>query len=394
MSVGVSSVHLVTTLARPVAAESKHWLIGQRVQATVLRSLAPRTAMVAIEGQLLEAHSSIALRPGQRLTLRVEAGGPLPVLKLLGTGDSDSAAEIHARALRLALPRQGLMTPLLEHVRLLGGSKQAMEALPPALSKRIAELQQAVTSFPGLLSANGLRASIVNSGLLLEAKLAKEMPGLKGGKDTHHHDFKAGILRLLAELERFFETTKDTSQEGRQVPRAPAEPAGVHTDAPSPTPSWLRMMRQLGGRAEGALYRIVVGQLRLVLAEPHAEPVWHLELPFFDGQKAGVVVLELDRRRKTRGNVSSDIWSVVLDFELRELGLLQARVRLCGKQLTACLWASRAATAALLNQHLGALRNGLAKTGLTVGTVDCLHGTLDKRADASNARHPLVELEA
>lgn len=394
MKVGQLPSDLLTHSAARSATGPRDWFIGQRLQATVLHSHAPRTATLAVEGQLLEAHSSVALRPGQRLTLSVEAGGPLPLLKLIGSMDFDPVAEVHARALRLALPRQGPITPLLEQVVLLGAGKHIIGALPPTVSRRILELQQAVPDYRGLLYASGLRAAIVNSGLLLEAKLAKDMQVPRGGTDAHQPDFKAGLLRLLAELDQFLKTAKDTPQEGRRLPREPAQPAGVHAQAESQPPSVWRLMRDMRGQAEGALYRIVTAQLRSVCTEAQAWPVWHLELPFFDAQQGGgVVVLELERRRKTRGN-RREVWSVALDCELAELGSLQARLSLCGKQLTARLWASRAATVDLLNQHLGELRDELAQAGLTVGAVDCVHGTAGKKADNANASYPLVELQA
>ena len=189
--------------------------------ATVVQTLGDQVLMV-VENMLVQAQSRLPLQQGQLLFVEVmqQAQGERPVLRLVQQGPQQPLAELF----RHSLPYQQPMEQVLQ------GLAQQGAALPEAVRGLVEQLA-AGTSPQQLMQAQGLRRALENSGVFLEARLAKGEGGLEA-------DVKAMLLRLQAMLQDLTahratatHTITSIEQEGSAVTKPPPGSIGEPEDA-------------------------------------------------------------------------------------------------------------------------------------------------------------------
>ena len=195
--------------AAPAGVKSPAWTTGQLLQATVGRSEAGRVLLQIGHRQVM-AETSLPLQPGQRIDLRVQETGRLPVLRILSALTEDDPA---AAAVRQLLPRQAPLAPLLGTLAAL--ARQSHPALPAAVDAAVRGLGAGLPDTRQVSTAAGLKAALRNSGLFLEPRLLADP-----GRPPPAADFKAGLLRLLQAL--------------RASPPAATRPAAAPAGAAAP----------------------------------------------------------------------------------------------------------------------------------------------------------------
>jgi len=209
------------------------WRPGQLLQATVTESATGRV-LLAIGHRQLSAETSLPLHKGQQLTLQVQSLGQQPVLRIIPAATDSTLAA----TMRLLLPRQGAMTPLLSSLSQLAAAPRAPV---PVLVKELARVM--VRQLPTVATAStaqGLKRALQESGVFLERHLFTP-PAAAGAGSPAAADFKANLLRLLQLLrnwpaDRQPVTTHRPPAAG--PPPAASAPAGVAT--PSATPDQLQ----------------------------------------------------------------------------------------------------------------------------------------------------------
>ena len=115
------------------------------------------------------------LELGQTLKLEVAKVGAVPELKIINEQPNmqpDKAVVL--QSLREFLPKQQNLTDLAVSLRQLVETASANK--PDAINKAISEVLAAMPSKDNLVSAEGVKQSISNSGVFLEAKLAEQLP--------------------------------------------------------------------------------------------------------------------------------------------------------------------------------------------------------------------------
>ncbi len=396
-----------STLQEANPAALKSWQVGQILSATVAGVAGNGAVTLRINNLLLNAQTSLPLQTGQTLKLEVARGGEQPLLKIALPA---SPQDVQAQALRQALPRQLPLAPLLAN---LGAVAARLQNAPDPAGKELAQLARQVIN--GLASKGdvsqgaGLKQAVLNSGVFLEAKLAA---ALNGGPPLPPGDLKAGLLRLLAALERQSgggatgeRTATDTSATAREAGRAaptttpppPLRGALPQTQASVNVPraetalttTTTDMLRQ----TEGALARLQLSQLASLPSEQQPQRLWSLELPVLHDQRTDLFQLRIEEEAAGAQQNSVTPWSVMLAFDLPSLGPVHARILVNGPQVSATLWAERPSTAALFNDQLDELRSGLQRAGMLVGRVACTEGTPIK-PPASPGGTPLVDTRA
>lgn len=390
----------------------------------LLDAAASRTASVGLrEGQILRAlvvQGTPAGRGGGqalleigRLTVPVRAQLPIPTgltlklevarllpnlsLRILSSEpQSPREAAVQRAALTLLPQQRGLAT-------LTAGLQQASRPaspLPAPVQVAAREVLRALPDRSAVTDPAGLRRAIQESGLFLEAQLARA--AATGQAPTS--DLKTLLLRLLTQLPAASGTTPEgaalaarpTLSPGQEPP--PPRPGGGPVPQP-PTEDWtlpanareaLDALRQL---VEGALARLCLHQLAAQAQTPETEGrSWLLELPVRQGEdRSDVVHLQIEQERRRQGEEEGR-WSVNLGLHLPGLGALQARVSLQGAVVATTFWAERAETAAALSTALPELETALKARDLRVASLSV--GVRPPDTPGPSAPGPLLDLRA
>ncbi len=251
--------------------------------ATVLR-LVDQGAVLAVGRQQILARTNAPLQAGQNLKLEVvQPRSEPPQLRILSEGSAQNHAE---QALRILLPRQSSLTPLLANLALLGratpapantqggsppatatattgnpptlpatgaasGSTQAGALNPGAVNAASAlprpiteQLQQWLRLLPNVAQASrpeGLKQALLDSGVFLEARLLTAASGTTPSQAAAQllgQDLRAGLLRLAAALQQLRPAPPPPgAPPGAPAQAAAASAAGDQTSGVQPAPA-------------------------------------------------------------------------------------------------------------------------------------------------------------
>lgn len=380
-------------------AASPQWQAGQVLDARVIDAQRDGTLLLQLEGQgkPVQARSPLPLAVGQQVKLEVALEADRVVLRLLDKPAEQPALQ---QAWRTALPHQLPLATVLQHIARLmqlpsvpgsGTTATANAAAPPPLPPtttapplpvslpelRAGEItsrpQPASTASPAtpaaatptadklqslalellnrlpepqrLGTAEGLRQAVLNSGLFLEARLAR------GDTTALQEDFRAGLLRLLHAVKEQAAAPAAATARGGNLPALMLSAA---------------MLGELSQQIEGALARVKVQQLHTLGAQTGADPAWLLELPLRSGTEQDILRLRIQREGNQRDGSGAPGWSVRLHFDSAQHGAVDSVVTLLGGKVGVSFWAEQPQTAERLQLRLEELRGQLHTAGLEV----------------------------
>ncbi len=352
------------------------WRVGQVLNATVIETAAQGAITLRINNTLIQAQSQLPVSPGQQLSLQVANTGQQTVLKVI---EPAAPTDPLTQALRVALPRQAALPPLLANLAWLSAPSGTAQAstLSPAVTQLASQLFNNLASAASATTAQGLKDALYNSGLFLENKLAHQVP--RQDQQGLKNDFKAGLLRLLEGLHAESvrgqnspgqpSATQPPSLRGSPLQAQPAVPASLPVQSPSGA------VAELTQQTEGALARLQLNQLTSLPAAEHPAPLWTLELPLRHNGRADLLHMRIEQDQTAkRSSTQNASWTVSLGLDLDGLGPMHARITLANERVSTTLWAERGETVALLDKHIDELRHGLAHAGLKTDTIRCQQG--------------------
>jgi hypothetical protein len=327
------------------------WRVGQVLAATVVSSPQPGRAELRIGNLQVAAQTgNLQLTPGQALRLEVASLKEVPVLKLLGVLQQNPVNQ----AVRDALPRQQPLAPLLGMLARIGAGGQ----LPPEIARLAQELMARLPTPASVGNPTGLRQALRDSGLFLEAKLARTTPpqvaAAPGGNPAPAKaaelsgDLKANLLRLVQALRN--NAANSAPAGARPAGGTPGVPAAAtpgtpvlataplpaaalaaarlppgtlldpgaplqrgHPPLPPVAAQFARLQEQAMNRgellrqAEGALARVQLNQLSSLPQERAQAAEWLIEMPVRRDGETDVWGLRISRdpergRRARRGS--------------------------------------------------------------------------------------------
>ena len=136
----------------PARAAPRNWQQGQLLLATVLKT-AEQSLLLRIDGTDYRAASAAKLTPGQTLTLQVsDAQADPPVLRLVTPALQRAPV---ADLMRVLLPRQTSLTPLLANLTLLARPPAALaNALPAPVLAQAQSIQRSLPDVSQVSSAD------------------------------------------------------------------------------------------------------------------------------------------------------------------------------------------------------------------------------------------------
>lgn len=394
---------------------------GQTIQARVLD--VPRTGelKLAIGTLELQVKTPLSLKAGDTFQLKVvKAPDPLELMLLRPA----TTGEARAKALRIALPRQQALAPLLDRLQTLirGGERAPLPAsatttvpgsqpqpltqpqqtgtavpagtqpapattpltpppppLPAAQRQAIDQLLALVTTVSRPIGAESLRQAFEQSGLFLETHLARQQtpPVL---------DLKVALLKLLFQLRGPGpETLTRPGQPAPGTNGRPAAPDGL----PVPRP-----LAELIPATEGGLARILINQMASLPAPETTQQAWQFELPLRHHQGIDNFQIRFDKQTPGADRGGETGWSVRLDFDLQGLGLVSVRLILQGEEISSHFTAARADSAQRIGKAMPRFIEALTQAGLQVGRMSITQGEARDDSAAAAAGHSLLDEKA
>jgi hypothetical protein len=231
------------------------------------------------------------------------------------------------------------------------------------VSAAINQALGALLSKDELVSAEGVKRGISNSGVFLEAKLAIFPLTLQG-------DLKGHLLTLLDALQKVQGDQNTSSSSEKSQPATDSAPAKT-------VPNVLAEVidKALFNKTEGAIARIVLDQLASLPQNDDQQNLWQIEIPFTDGHHTDSVKLKINRESKANQASDQANWSVVLELNPPGLGTLHSRISLVGDVIDTYFWSDQPTITSLVQKHLDLLSARYTQAGLTVGQLNALEGT-------------------
>lgn len=394
---GLSAVRPVVPAT---AANTATWRLGAMVEALILDDLREGVAPVRIGNGTYSAQIPFPVIKGERLLLEVADTNPLPILRPLR--DSQPTDPV-PQALRRLLPQQGGLSPALVRLEaLLTAATAPDHHPPPAIMLAARQLLQSLPTRDAVVTEEGLREALNNSGVFLESKLLRAAPD---APPQIARDLKAGLLRLEQALEDHLGASIGTDA-NPSAPKGGAEPLlpPLRTLHPTPqsraaslaAPGDMQLgafIADLDADIGGALARI---QLHQLASQPIAEDprhFWLLELPIRHEGATDVWQMRLDEKPHERDAPANRSWRVEMAFDLPGTGPVVACIELRNDQVSVRFWAEHSETATLFGDHLDALESRLAQAGVVTGSIACHHGR-PRQPAAETPRTNLLNLTA
>ena len=387
-------------------AAIKSWSVGQLLNATVVASPARGPVLLEVGGQPLAARASTQFAPGDTLTLRVLTTSAPPQLQIIERNPAHATSL--SAALRIALPRQGDLGPLMVQLTSLT-ALTARRNITPALPEPLTELARAIVAGlarPAELGdAKRLQQLISRSGVHLEAYLRTQLehsgssPGssFKSSVSSHlNGDLKANLVRLEQFLALHLTTAAQDLATGRGPRlRTVSEHRGQAGASLNVQQRGDIDLLKLHKQVKGGLHRIVSNQLLTLQSEGTVRNGLHVDLPIRLGELIGNVSLRIDRDESNStdqdGTPTLPVWSVNLRLDPPGLGPVDARITLRDDAVTTTFWAQSGSAAELIAKHVDELHEALSRCGLEPGVITICRGAKPVEMVATQSGQLLVE---
>nr|WP_319527591.1 flagellar hook-length control protein FliK [Pseudomonas laurentiana] len=408
LAIGVqqAKANTVTTLTQ---IDTRQLPVGTLLQGKVLTS----QALPQANGQASVFRSLVSLLNTAQAgaTLAVDSPRPLPLGSLLSAvvrGEQQlSFMPLSGRQDQLAIAqhlssqqaRQASLPSLLAALQRISSDDQQ----PAALRTNVDALLASLPDVRQLSDAKGLAQAMNNSGLFLEAKLLNGLP------NSLAPDLKAQVVRLIAQVLQGLPSSTPFNPATAATTLSQTMPGmlrnalgmlgqvGART-TPSSFPLPSRLLQSLEGEgdlehllrlAAGAVSRLQSHQLASLeqtgsTADGTLQTTWQLEVPLRTGQEFMPLQVKLQREETPEQQADPERekrdplemrWKIELSFDLSPLGPLQVQAQLAQGCLSSQLWAELPGTARLIESQLNDLRARLLARGLSVGELNCHHGT-------------------
>jgi len=381
---------------------------GQQVLAQVVEQLPSKsTTILRIGNQLVQAKTDIPLTLGQTLEVTVEKSASEITLK---TPYKSQPGNTLNSALRQLMPKQVAISefqaPLLKTLGKLQqqSNTQGMQTTSLAASvthlKRISnDIIQSLPVNKEIRSANGLKAAIQKSGILLEAKLlhalseqknlvnAKQLStptstltNLTGHQQSPiHTDLKANLNKLILLLKSWPKTLPGSPQTtypniAKQLTQknSPMLPQATTT----PPQNIEVQIKELLSKSEGALAKITLNQLAST-ENTSARQSWQLEIPLFSTQQAESVFVKIEKDKLTSKSTNQDEqpWTISIEMTPPKLGLIRSKLSLQNNKINSNFWAENESTRILIQQHVELLRKQFQRVNLDADSIQVQQGS-------------------
>lgn len=366
-----------TKLVTPGAV--KAWTVGQVLAVSVIGRESENSIRLQIGGRAVLAMTTLPLQTGQELNVRVVSTAPSPVLAVIPSAATTTAArQLVNTALNETLPRQQeLRTALTTLDRLVADPPAvAREPLRQVL-QNVQTLRSSLPTLQEITHPQILAKTMLQSGLLLEANLKRVVTG---GQTEYPptQDLKGqllGLAKLIGDQLSLVDTRANiprdlplTNAPGHLVSDRTAKTADVDDGA-----QVLRiaghLLRELDEKTSSALARLEMHQLKTVHAELNDNLHASFEIPLRAQDTTESLTLQIDRDEKILTDSEQALFTVALEVPIRENENLSVRLTLQGNSVAISMWSEHEALRRAARAEQDRLREQLQQAGLSVQSV-------------------------
>lgn len=422
VKVAASSPLLTQELKTPATELLKLLQPGQQISATVIKQLPSQGLLqIQIGSTILNAQTELKLPAGTPIKLEFIKLGAIPELKLIPL--LSETAQVISHALKQSLPKQLPVSSFLNQLQTTLSNKQLAVVLPKQVNQLIKQIITDISPREALIQPNTLKKLVSQSGIFLEKQLVQASTSAVSSS-VLHGDNKARLLVLLHTLQTAFKppplklpasalTASAAHTSGTQAASTPEltnskllpelilknnlSPSNTATTTAQQTallPQLAAELRELIGKTEGAVAKIVLDQLASLPKEESLKQSWQLELPFLSGgTQTDSLKLTITQEDVNSSSEKEASWSVVLEITPPGLGTIYSKIILNGNQVDSYFWSEDAVVCDLIENHLNDLAKRLSSVGLETGQLGTRNGK-PVEADCPKSEEQLVSERA
>jgi len=402
-------------------------IAGNKIQLQVFTNTPSTTqtsnkqaALITIDrAQLSNAPSN--LKVGQSLNLEVVKTGITPQFKITPATNNIPEAKI-TEFTKQFLPRHEASPIFLN--QLIKDLPRLMKnaSIPQALKDIAAKIVQNLPPKEQLITSQGLKSAIVNSGLFLEAKvpsamtqaeLIKELPQLIKNESVPQslQRIAAEILQNLTPKESLVNNGPGINSrplQGSQLVPAQLNQPDTGNNAPKAGALGaedfkanllkfiqalkqeitaqdeqplkqvdLDLLKNLQHKTENTVAKLVLDQLMSLPKEDNPKQLWIIDIPFIDRQQAESVRIEVqqDKSKENEQQSGNGDWSVNITITPPGLGTIHCIVSYQNDVINTFFKSQNTQTTELIKHNLNYLKNQLEESGLKTGHMDAHAGS-------------------
>ena len=386
--------------------------IGQQLKLLVVK-LTDYDAILEILGYKTQVRTSdkALLNVGQRLKAQITSLEPMIQLKVLSVNENQDTKiqSLINSALRQTMPAQLPIKNLLESIQLITRTSipanSALQAIKDAFIQSIPPLEafEEADVLPEIFKRSGIFSEHLLQKVITEASQIQSFP---------NNDLKIALLRLATKLRSL--NTVNMDSKGSSIaptklnskPTTPFETYNlnsiqqskkinteglrnlhttnqtVNTKPVAASYTQEQLIDKLLKQADGAIARIQTLQLQHLQPNEIQKPGWLFELPIRTDSLLDNISIYIEPDSSNTDNDKYTIpWKVILKFNIKELGAIQAHITMQGTKVSVNFWVDNKSTSSLFSEHLDKLGSQLNKAGLESGKLNCHCDTPPKQPE-------------
>ena len=133
-----------------------------------------------------------------------------------------------------------------------------------------------------------------------------------------------------------------------------------------------QIIEKLLSNTEGALAKLQVLQLQHLQPNDSQKTIWSFELPIRTDNTLDNIMIYIEEDAEGEDpNQYMIPWKIILKFNIKELGAIQAHISLQGTKVSVNFWIENNSTTSLFSEHVSLLETQLKKVGLETGSIKC-----------------------
>ena len=398
-------------------------IAGNKIQLQLFEAGNKPLDLINIDRSQL-ANAPFGLKAGQSLNLEIVKTGAAPEFRIITAGNNIPEAKV-AEFIKQFLPKHEASPIFLN--QLIKDLPQLMKnpSVAQALKDIAAQIIRNLPPKEQLVTSQGLKQAIANSGLFLEAKLPaamsqtellKELPQLIKNESVPQslQRIAVEILQNLTQKQPLLDSPspEQPAASPKQAPEAESTPAkvipandGITAKTGNPelaagdfkanllkfiqalkqeiNPQGeqplnqvdLDLLKNLQHKTENTVAKLVLDQLMSLPKEDSPKQLWIIDIPFIDRQQAESVRIEVqqDKENKHQSEDNSD-WSVNITITPPGLGTIHCIVAYRNNEINTFFKSQNSQTTELIKHNLDYLKNQLEESGLKTGHMDAHDG--------------------
>ena len=289
------------------------------------------------------------IKIGQTVSLEVTKAGLEPQFKISDnkllalTAPNKLITETLKQKLPIQQPPEVFINQLIKNLPVISKNTN----LPETLQRLAQHILRNLPAKSQLSQPKGIKQSINNSGLFLEAKLLPSESSLQLNTQA---DYKANLIKFLQTL--------------KQLPTATPQPK---VNTPTLETSGLK---QLQNNGDSSVAKLVLDQLNSLPKEDSPKQIWHIEIPYIEQENAQPLSLQIEKDKEKNADQGKENWSATITLTPSGLGKLYCKISCYNQTISTHFWSDLPKTANLINHNLEYLKTKLEASGLKIGSME------------------------